>query len=182
MRRLRVGDVFCFQAERGYRLIQLAYKVERKGSYYRVFPGFYPEIPRDPERIVSGDCSYMVWFNVTAPFRAGLFRWLGTFADSITEPFPKYDIQYHDLGGTGRFEVCEVDRHQNFEAFDGYPDGRGLPEKYRDVKLINALLPSTWLIYLLSSDFDRSHWDLFWPGEKLEPIRQRYGELVGEGR
>ena len=35
-------------------------------------------------------------------------------------------------------------------------------------------------VYLLSSDFDPTHCELFFPGKKLKVIRERYGELVGE--
>ena len=52
-------------------------------------------------------------------------------------------------------------------SFDGYPDGRGLPEKYKDVKLINGCVDPIWFIYLLTSNFDLQHWESLYPGEDL---------------
>ena len=43
--------------------------------------------------------------------------------------------------------------HQNFETFDGYPDGRGLPEKYKNINLINGCVDPVWFIYPYNKEF-----------------------------
>ena len=180
MRRSKIGDVYAFRAERGYRLFQYAYKVDRIGKFYRVFPNFYSEIPENFREIVLGEYSYLIWHNVATGFRSGLFQFLGNVADRGYEPFPKYEITYVSYGKTGDFIVSEFSRSQTSETFESAPDGSGLPQKYRNVKLINSLVPTLDFIYLLSSGFDLSHWELFSPGKKLDEIQEKYGELLSE--
>ena len=45
MKRTQVGDVYAFKTERGYRIIQWGYFIEKHGNFVRVFPNFYEEIP-----------------------------------------------------------------------------------------------------------------------------------------
>ena len=85
MRRSKIGDVYAFQTERGYRLFQFAYKVVRIGKFYRVFPNFYSEIPENLREIILGDYSYLIWYNVATGFRSGLFQFLGNIADRDAE-------------------------------------------------------------------------------------------------
>ena len=67
----------------------------------------------------------------------------------------------------------------NFESFDGFPDGRGLPHKYKKLKLINGCVDPVWFIYLLTSDFDLHHWDLFYPGKDLYDVfLKKYGKSL----
>ena len=174
MKRTKVGDVYAFKSERGYRILQWAYRIEKYGDYVRVFPGFYQEIPENIEEIVFGECSYIMGFNIGRLYRRGLLELLFSAPlDSIPE-FPSHDIKYNRAytsdGSDGRFLVSEFTCPQNFERFEGYPDGRGLPKKYKKLKLINSFVDPTWFLYLLTSDFDLKHWDLFCPGKKIHDI------------
>ena len=170
MKRAQVGDVYAFKTERGYRIIQWGYSIEKHGSFVLVFPDFYKEIPSDIEAVVSKECSYIISFAISKFHRKNMLEFLYRAPIDSISPFPKYDISYHSYGIDGCFEVCEFERHQNFETFEGYPDGRGLPEKYKNVNLINGCVDPVWFIYLLTSDFDMQHWDLFYPGKKLYDV------------
>ena len=165
MKRTQVGDVYAFKTERGYRIIQWGYFIEKFGSYVRVFPNFYEELPSNIEAIVSEECSYIISFAISKFYRKGMLKFLYRAPLDSIPPFPKYDIDYRSYGSEGSFEVCESTCHLSFETFDGYPDGRGLPEKYKKLNLINGCVDPVWFIYLLTSDFDMQHWDLFYPGK-----------------
>ena len=178
MKRTQVGDVYAFKTERGYRIIQWGYFIEKCGKFARIFPGFYKEIPSDVESIVSNECSYIIQFYNTNFYKKGMLELLYRAPLDSIPPFPKHCIDYRSYGSKGEFEVCEFDRPQNFEIFDGYPDGRGLPEKYKNLKLINGYVDDIWFIYLLTSDFDLHHWDLFYPGKALYNVfLEKYGEI-----
>ena len=179
MKRAQVGDVYAFKTERGYRIIQWGYFIEKHGSFVIVFPDFYKEIPSDIEAVVSKECSYIISFAISKFYRKGMLELLYRAPLDSIPPFPKYDISYRSYGKDGCFEVCEFERHQNFETFDGYPDGRGLPEKYKNVNLINGCVDPVWFIYLLTSDFDLKHWDLFYPGKDIHnAFLMKYEKLL----
>lgn len=166
MRRAKVGDVYAFKTERGYRILQWAYKIEKWGRYVRVFPNFYDKIPDNIEDIVRGECSYIISFHIPKLYQKGLLEFLCTVPIESIPPFPKYDIDYVSYGNNrGEYEICEFACHNNSEYFEGLADGTGLPKKYKDLKLINGSVDPVWFIYLLTSDFDMKHWDLFYPGK-----------------
>ena len=165
MKRTKLGDVYALKTERGYRIIQWAYHIEKYGNFVRVFPNFYQDIPSDIEAVLFTEHSYILPFAISKLYKTGLLELICSASTDSIPPFPEYDITYRDYGKEGCFEVCEFYRHQHFECFDGYPDGRGLPEKYKDVKLINGCVDPIWFIYLLTSDFDLQHRDLFYPGK-----------------
>ena len=133
MKRTKVGDVYAFKTERGYRIIQWGYKIEKIGNFVRVFPNFYTDVPKNIEKIITLECEYIIGFNIAKLYRKGLLELIYSAPVDSIPPLPKYDIDYHDYGKEGSFEVCEFACHQNFEIFDGYPDGRGLPEKYKKI-------------------------------------------------
>ena len=181
MKRTKIGDVYAFKTERGYRILQWAYDIEKKGEYVRVFPNFYEEVPQNIEKIISGDCSYIMSFAIRKLYSKGVLELIYRAPEDSIPPFPKHDIEYHGNAKKGYFEVCESDCHQNFECFDGYPDGRGLPRKYRKLRLINGCVDGVWFIYLLTSDFDLQHWDCFYPREKYDYLLKKYGpQLLGK--
>ncbi len=167
MKQAKIGDVYAFKTEKGYRIIQWGYSIEKYGNFVRVFPDFYAEIPTNIETIVSENCSYIIQFAITKFYRKGMLKFIYRASLDSIPSFPRYDINYRSYGNEGRFEVCEFACHQNFEVFNGYPDGRGLPEKYQSVNLINGCVDAIWFIYLLTSNFDLHHWESFYPGEDL---------------
>ncbi len=189
MKRAKLGDVYAFKTDRGYRLLQWAYKIEKYGEYTRVFPGFYQEQPSDIQEIVDGDCAYISDFSVAKLYRKGLLEYWGNYPINDKIPFPSHDIRYTPMSEAygysdtkGYFEICESTCHIHFEKFLGTPSGEGIPEKYKNIKLICGSVDPVWFIYLISSDFDLSHWNLFWPGDKLDEFERKYGDLVFDKR
>ena len=179
MKRTKIGDVYAFKTERGYRIIQWAYTIEKRGDFVRVFPNFYQEIPSNVEDIVSSDCAYIMGFYISKMYRKGLLELLYSAPLSSIPAFPKYAVGYSSYGSIGRFQICEFERPQNFEGFDGYPDGRGLPEKYKVLNLVRGYVDPVWFIYLLTSDFDMQHWDLFYPGKAThDAFLKKYGDRL----
>ena len=178
MRRAQLGDVYVFLTERGYRIIHWAYYIEKQGKFVRIFPGFYPQIPDNIEEIVGGECAYMMCFDAPKAYRRGFFTFVKNCPVSDKYPFPNHVIVYRDYGTYGEFEVCEFDCHQHFEIFRGDPTGKGLPKKYQELKLINGIVDPIWFVYLLSSDFDLHHWDLFVPGALWDEYDKKYGDMI----
>ena len=64
MKRTKLGDVYAFKTERGYRIIQWAYSIEKHGNFVRIFPNFYQNIPSDIDAIVSSEPSYIMQFAI----------------------------------------------------------------------------------------------------------------------
>jgi len=183
MKKAQLGDVYAFRTERGYRIIHWAYYKEKHGKFVRIFPGFFDEIPNNIDEIINGECAYIICFDAPKAYKKGIFILLKNSPVSDKYPFPKYDINYHDYDDYGEFEICEFLCHQNFEEFRGNPTGKGLPPKYQNIKLINAIVDPIWFLYLLSSDFDLHHWNLFYPGDKWEEYEKKYGDMIfGKGK
>ena len=55
MKQAKIGDVYAFKTERGYRIVQWGYFIEKQGSFVLIFPDFYKEIPSNIEAIISMD-------------------------------------------------------------------------------------------------------------------------------
>ncbi len=180
MRRGKLGDVYAFKTERGYRILHYVYYIEKWGQYIKIFPGFYNEQPQNLEEIISGDCAYMMSLAITKLYRTGLLEWWGTYPnDDKKNPFPTHDINYLDFGGYGEFEICESMCHQHHEDFKGLPDGTGIPDKYKDVRLINCIPDPISFLCILSSDFDLKHWQYYQVAhEKWNEYEKKYGDIL----
>lgn len=179
MRRSKVGDVYAFLTERGYRLMQYGYKHEIFGTFVRIFEGFYPEIPKNALEIAKGECAYIIGFYIQRLYKFGHLEWLGTNAAEDIPPLPQQRIDY---GKNGTFTIYHMNPSSpsRMDLYRGcLPDGTGLPEQYQNVNLINALIACPVLfVYLISSDFDIHHWNLQYPGEALfDEYDRKYGYL-----
>ncbi len=183
MKKTILGDVYAFRTDRGYRLLQWAYFMEKQGKFVRIFPGFYGERPANLQSIVEGDCSYMLNFDIPKLYRKGLLELWGSFPLDDLHPFPTHDIHFFQYADRGEFEICEFLCHQKSETYIGDATGKGIPEKYRHIKLVNGVVDPIWFLYLLSSDFDMTHWHLFNPKEKWDEFEKKYGDLIfGKGK
>ena len=178
MKRAKLGDVYAFKTDRGYRILHWAYSIDKYGVYVRVFPNFYPEKPLEITDILDGDCAYILDFNVAKLYRKGLLEWWGNYSISEKYPFPSHDIRYTQFSDYGEFEICESTCHQHFETFVGNHTGIGIPPKYQNIKLICGSVDPIWFLYLISSDFNLNRWDLYWPEEKWDEYDQKYGYLI----
>lgn len=178
MNRTKIGDVYAFKTERGYRLLHWAYHIEKQGKFVRVIRGFYTEIPSNICEIVTNECDYIICFDAPKLYRKGLLEIVGNVPTEKVDPFPKYDLNYRDYGEDSEIVVCEFYSHQNFERFKCDSTGKGLPSKYKNIKLINAIVDPIWFVYLISSDFDLKHWELFSPKEHWAKYEKKYGDII----
>lgn len=179
MRKATIGDIYAFKTERGYRLIHWAYHIEKQGKFVRVLPNFYDSIPENIDELIAKECDYILCFDAPKAYRKRLFEWIGNYSEfDKIELFPRYDINYVDYGETSEIKVCEFNCHQNFERFVCDDKGNGLPEKYKNIKLINAIVDPIWFIYLISSDFNLNNWSLFYPGELWDVYEKKYGDII----
>lgn len=180
MRRAKLGDVYALKTERGYRIIQWVYHVEKHGRYIKVFPGFYDKEPEDLTDILQGDSSYIVTYHISHLVRKGILEFWGNYEEYIIEPFPKYMIGiFKYVNNQFLYRVANSMRAQDDESYIGDSSGQVIPEKYKDVRLLN-LIPSTiTLLYLLSSDFDLKHVDLLWIDEKdRKDLIEKYKDIL----
>ena len=176
MKRTMVGDVYALKTERGYRILQWAYFIEKEGKFVRVFPNFYQEIPTNIDQIVSGECSYMLHFDISKMYRKGILELIYRAPVETIPSFPKYTIDYD--GET--FEICEFEYPQNSKYYDAGPDINELPRKYRKLKLVHpTFIDPCLFIYVVSSDFDLHNWDLFNPDKPtLRALYIKYGKIL----
>ena len=179
MRRAKLGDVYAFKTERGYRIIQWVYHIEKMGRYIKVFPGFYEKEPENLAIILQGDCSYIVTYYIPPLLKKGILEFWGNYEEFIVEPFPKYMIGFQKYGNQILFRVANSMRAQDDETYIGDSSGQVIPRKYKDVRLLN-LIPSTiFFLHMLSSDFDLKHFDLLWGGEReMETLREKYKDIL----
>ena len=166
MKRAKLGDIFAFKTDAGFRIIILAYRVEKFGYFVRVLPGYYDAIPDNVLELAKGECSFIISTHINKLCSNGLLHYIGNLNTDSIPPMPDYDIDYTSYGDTGEFEVCEFSCPQNSFDFKGKPDGTGLPRRFKKLNLINGSVDPIWFIYLLVVGFDTKHWELFAPGEK----------------
>ena len=179
MKRLKLGDVCAFKTDRGYRIIQWAYYIEKWGRYVKIFPEFYDEKPEDLKSVLLKQCSYIIIFDISRLFRKGILEYWGNYQECIIDPFPAYDIGFRRYGSQMLFIISNSLRHQDSENYIGDSSGSVIPDKYKDVRLLNLMPHPITLLHLLSSDFDLTHFDLFWPTDsELEELKQKYYYLL----
>ena len=178
MKRYKVGDVFSFKTENGYRILLWAYRIEKFGDYVRVLPGFYDSIPDNALDIALGECSFIMSTWMTRISKT-ILTYIGSVNVSDIPKMPEYQINYSDYGKTGRYEVSEFKCAQRFFVYEGPPDSSCLPEQFREINLVNGSVDLVWFIYLLTEGFDNKHWDLLYPGKrKYEAYWEKYNKLI----
>ena len=100
------------------------------------------------------------------------------YASYILEPFPQYDIGFRKYGNQILFRISNPLRHPENEQYIGDSSGSVIPKKYRDVRLLNSRPHPVMFLYLLSSDFDLYHFDLYWPKENELPVFEKKNLIV----
>ena len=178
MKRAKLGDVYAFKTDRGYRTIHWAYKVEKIGKYVRVFSDFYQEKPNSLKDIIDGECDYIIGFNISLLYQKGLLELWDNIPVSDNYPLPTYSIFYHG-DSYGFYNINLFCNNDSVETIYGDCTGSVLPEKYRDLNFLDAFPSPIWFIYLLHSDFDTKHWNLYWPrGGKADKYEKIYGDIL----
>lgn len=179
MRRVKLGDVFAFKTDRGYRIVQWVYHIEKYGKHVKIFHGFYNEKPDNLTTILQNECSYIIIFDISQLFKKGILEYWGNYASCILEPFPQYDIGFRKYGSQILFRISNSMRHQENEQYIGDSSGSVIPEKYKDVRLLNSMPHPIIFLYLLSSNFDLNHYDLYWPkDDEVDVLEQKFANLL----
>ena len=180
MKRSQLGDVFAFKTERGYRIMHWVYHIEKQGKFVKVFAGFYPQMPENLQEIIDGEYAYMINFDARRLYNKGIFELWGNYPGRDQIPFPTHDIEFRRyVGNSILFRVAQFTCHQNDEQFIGDATGKCIPERYSHIRLLNGIPHPFRFLYLLSSDFDLHHFDLFWADDdELQRIDEKYGDLI----
>ena len=181
MIRSKLGDVFAFKTDRGYRIMHWVYDVDREGYFVKVFPGFYQEKPENIEEIIDGEYSYMINADARRLYNKGIFELWGNYPGRDQIPFPTHDIIFRRyVGDTILYRVAQFTCHQNDEQFIGDATGKCIPERYSHIRLLNGIPHPFRFLYLLSSDFDLQHIDLFWAED--DELKRLYNKCWGTDR
>ncbi len=169
--------MFAFKTVNGYRIILWAYSIDKFGDYVRVVPGFYDDIPENVLDIAVGNCSFIIQIPIKTMLKTKLLTYIDSVNKFSIPEMPCYQIEYSDYGSYGQFEVSEFGRTQNSCIYEGLPDGSGLPEQFKEIKLVNGAVGIYWFIYLITEGFDNKHWNLLYPGkEKYKLYEQQYNK------
>ena len=190
MRRAKLGDVYAMRMRNGYKLYQWAYKVPRWGSYIRVFPGLYDEIPQNIFQIVQAEHSYIIGFDASWAYRVGLAQFIENIPIPDEYPLPQYRLHFrkHQLDDDLVVWVrpSPSNLHENINEIYSFNVAgmEELPGKYQNIKLIDSELTAPWLMFLFDYDFDLSDLKRFNPGyvlgEKLDEVVENYENYVEE--
>ena len=131
--------------------------------------------------LVDEECAYIIDFDSSRMCRKGIFEWVGNKAVSEKYPFPKHDIfcycRSNDNPNSICFQVCNSTFHQEYENYWSDCSGNGLPEKYKDIKLLNTVFSPLSALCLIASDFDMHNWDNYDTNFKREYYEKLYGHL-----
>ncbi len=181
MKRARVGDVYYAEVPNGYKIIQWAYSIPRRGDYIRVFDGLYSSIPGNIEEIVHSPHSYIISFYASRAYRIGLFHLLGNYDVPEEYPFPKYQIRFRMDSQNQHVEgihVMNSDGSRN--TWEWHYVGRieDLPKEYRGTTLLNSCVTPNWLLFLFDNGFDLQHPEKFSVGSNPEVTLRRYTDMV----
>ena len=157
MRRAKLGDVYAVKVPNGYKIVQWAYRIERYGTFIRIFDGLYDAIPENIAQIVAGQHSYITALSVGRAYRIGLLEWLGNFPVPEEYPFPRFMAEFHydqhqqPFGITIMKTIMDptLPQRQLFSA----TSIRDLPEPYCSAEMLTTIFPPDMLLYLFDNDF-----------------------------
>ncbi len=176
MRRVKLGDVFSVKVPNGYKLVQWAYRIPRKGDFVRVFKGLYKSVPNNLQEIVESEHSYVISMEVSRYYRTGLSEFIGNFEIPEKYTFPKYQISFYGSGGIiSKIKVmsstlpCEVRKTFDVSCM------KDLPEPYRCSNLFNGYFTPHIVLHLFNNGFDFDHLErYYYTGKDM----QVYTEMV----
>lgn len=170
MRRIRLGDVFCIKLTNGYKLLQWAYDIPRRGLFMRVFPGLFDSIPENIEGIVRGEHSYIISARIRRMYRIGLVEFLANYPVPDKYPFPRYNLEICMDQNGKVYEILFLETNPNVSAgqfgFDA-SSMKELPPEYQEIKLLNGYFSPAFMFYLFDYDFDLKDLSRFRPQNVL---------------
>lgn len=189
MRRAKLGDVYYVKLLNGYKIIQWAYKIPKKGDYIRVFDGLYKTVPDNIEEIVLSEHSYITALFVSRAYRVGLVHFIDNYPVPERYPFPQYAIEFNEH--KGRIDRIRVRNENNLFEDCWYDVGsiKELPEKFQDIRLLIGCRHPALLFYQFDIGFDLASPVGYWPGlagkeakDRLKIYEQMVNDAVEEDR
>lgn len=179
MRRAKLGDVYAVKVPNGYKIVQWAYKIERYGTFIRVFEGLYDVIPENIAQIVAGPHSYITDLFVGRAYRIGLLEWLGNLPVPEEYPFPSYMAEFHYDQHHQLYEITIMKTLMDTTLPQriSFPvtTVAALPEPYRNVQMLTTCFSPDHLLYLFDNDFTLDKPDIQHPVIHWGPDwRERY--------
>lgn len=172
MRRAKLGDVYCFKVPNGYKLVQWAYYIPKRGHYLRVFEGLYDAIPDDIAPIVKGPHNYIIAFHISRAYTLGLAEWMGNYPVPEEFPFPKFRITFwqDSQGEVHNIWLTPNDKtatgNMNILSFSG-SRMKDLPMAYQGETLLASSVSPDWLLYLFDYNFTLNNPKWLWPQTAL---------------
>ena len=140
MKREKLGDVYAFKTDRGYRIMQWAYNIEKRGKYIKVFDGFFDQAPDNLDEIVRGDCLYMLPFPIQKLYKKGIVELWGNFQAPEQSTFSGKHINFvQRIPGLNIiiFEIGDMFTNKSI-YFCGDMTGNAVPEQYRNLSCLNS--------------------------------------------
>ena len=182
MRRAKLGDVYYMKVTSGYKIYQWAYRIPKRGDYIRVFDGLYKEVPDKEyiEKLIKTEHSYIIGFNAGRAYRTELAYLIDSFPIPEEYPFPEYMVRIFSYGnGIHKFDVSGTENFWDGGSFEA-KSINDLPEKFRNIKLLNSYPTASWIMYLFEIGFNLNNPELFWPGSVSggNEITKKYEEIV----
>ena len=166
MRRAKIGDVYAVPLRNGYKIIQWAYSVPRRGKAIRVFPGIYKEIPKNIPKIVSGKHSYIIDFHVSRAYRIGIITFLENLPIPEKYPCPTMEMMPW-INGYGKLYTIvyrDITRGYPNETIVETRNVRNVPKEFRDCCYLSGECTPSWLFYYFEFGYDLDHLHLEFPG------------------
>lgn len=181
MKRTQLGDVYAIKVPNGYKIIQWAYSIPKKGDYIRVFKGLYDCIPEKIEELVMCPHSYIIYLDIKRAYRIGLAQRLGCYVIPGQYPFPKYQMRFdinHETKKVEAIHVMNSDFARDVNKWYDVGSVKELPKRFNDTTLLNCSISPSWLMYLFDVGFDLEHPERFSLGIDPELTIQKYEEIL----
>ena len=183
MRRTKLGDVYYMQVPNGYKIYQFAYEIPKEGEYIRVFKGLYDEVPNKEyiAKLVREEHDYIISFSARKACKIGLAQFIENYQVPEKFPFPDIMVSFRINAYEKKVLCINIlgigDKNAVYEHF--YVDSMSkLPKEYCDIKLINAFVPASWIMYLFDVNFDMTKLTLFHPVPPKENTLKKYQEII----
>ena len=180
MRRAKLVDVYYMKVPNGYKICQWAYKIPKDGDYIRVFDGLYKEVPDKDyiDKLIKNEHSYIINFNAGRAYRTELAYLIDNYPIPEEYPFPDYMVSFFSYeDGIHSFKVNGTKDWSDGGRFHAKSINE-LPEKYRNVKLLNSYVPASWIMYLCDVGFDMTKPELFDPQVPWDKSLEKYQKIV----
>lgn len=134
-RRLRLGDVFQLETERGSAYLQYTHETASDGSLVRVLPGLYAAPPNDLMPIIEAAELFYVFLPVRAALSEGLITYVGHYPlPERARAFPTFrQVELRTSEGPVKWSLWDGERTIWM--------GEDLPEEYVSLSIREVVMP-----------------------------------------